>query len=335
MENLTDYHESYAGRTILVTGGAGSIGSNLIRSLLEAGAEQIVAVDDFSSSERWNLPKDARVSVIAGSILDAKVLKRAFSFEPEYVFHLAAHFANENSIDHPETDLSVNGMGTLRLLERSRLADLSRFVFASSSCSVYGREAPLPLREDFVSLHMHTPYQVTKLLGELYCNFFHDFYGLPTAIARYFNVYGPGEIPGKYRNVIPNFIWAALRRELLPITGTGDETRDFTFVTDAIDGTLRLGTMEAAIGETFNLATGTETRILEIAEIVNSVTGNTRGVEFRPRRSWDKIARRRASIEKAKNHLGYDPHTNLKEGIRAAYDWFVENYGKINRSARF
>src|SRR5271157_2224802 len=119
-------------------------------------------------------------------------MKRAFSYKPNYVFHLAAHFANQNSVDHPEEDLMVNGLGTLRALEHSRLTDVERFVFASSGCSVYGSSAPLPLREDFISIHLDTPYQLNKLVGELYCNYFFDYYKLPVSVARYFNVYGPG-----------------------------------------------------------------------------------------------------------------------------------------------
>jgi UDP-glucose 4-epimerase len=332
---LVDRYRIYEGRRILVTGGAGSIGSNLIKAMLKASPSVLVVLDDFSSSERWNLPSDSQIVVVDGSILDEAALEQAFSFKPEYVFHMAAHFANQNSIEHPEADLSVNGMGTLKLLERSQLAGVSRFIFASSSCSVYGSEAPLPLKEDFVSLHMHTPYQVTKLLGELYCNFFHDFYGLPTAIARYFNVYGPGEIPGRYRNVISNFMMKALLKESLPITGTGDETRDFTFVSDAVDGTMRLGATENAVGETFNLATGIETRIMEIAEIINDLTGNPAGVEIRPKRAWDRIERRRASIEKARKLLRYEPKTPVKEGIRLTYDWFMANSDNIRKSKIF
>ncbi len=182
----------------------------------------------------------------------------------DYVFHLAAHFANQNSVDNPETDLMVNGQGTLKVLQYSHLAKVTRFVFASSGCSVYGSQAPLPLKEDFVSLHLDTPYQITKLLGELYCNFFYNYYGLPVAIARYFNVYGPVEIPGAYRNVIPNFMWWAMHKKPLPITGTGEETRDFTFVEDIVDGTLRLGVFPEAIGDAFNLASNKETRIADI-----------------------------------------------------------------------
>ena len=213
---MTKYLSEYKGKAILVTGGAGAIGSNLTKALIKTEAAKIVVLDDLSSSERWNVPDAPNVIFIHGSVLDEEILKRAFSNKIDFVFHLAAHFANQNSVDNPETDLMVNGLGTLKVLQHSHLYKVKKFIFASSGCSVYGSQAPLPLKEDFVSLHLDTPYQITKLLGELYCNFFYNYYGLPVAIARYFNVYGPGEIPGKYRNVIPNFIWWALHKKSLP-----------------------------------------------------------------------------------------------------------------------
>ncbi len=325
----------YKGARVLITGGAGCVGSNLTKGLIKVGAARIIVLDDLSAAARWNIPADPSVTFIQGSILDEEALKRAFAPGTDYVFHLAAHFANQNSVDNPETDLAVNGQGTIKVLQYSHLTKVKRIVFASSGCSVYGSKAPLPLKEDFVSLHLDTPYQITKLLGELYCNFFHNFYGLPVAIARYFNVFGPGEIPGAYRNVIPNFIWWALQKRPLPITGTGEETRDFTFVDDIVDGTLRLGVIPAAVGDAFNLASETETRVIDIANIVNRLTGNESGIKMVPRRDWDLITRRRASIEKAGRVLGYKPTTNMEKGIKAAYDWIIQNREQIARDARF
>jgi UDP-glucose 4-epimerase len=325
----------YKGARVLITGGAGCVGSNLTKGLIKVGAARIIILDDLSAAARWNIPADPAVFFIQGSILDEEALKRAFAPGIDYVFHLAAHFANQNSVDNPETDLSVNGQGTIKVLQYSHLTKVKRVVFASSGCSVYGSKAPLPLKEDFVSLHLDTPYQITKLLGELYCNFFHNFYGLPVAIARYFNVFGPGEIPGAYRNVIPNFIWWALQKKPLPITGTGEETRDFTFVDDIVDGTLRLGVVPEAVGDAFNLASETETRVIDIANIVNKLTGNTGGVKMVPRRDWDQITRRRASIEKAGRILGYKPSMDMEGGIRQVYDWIIQNREKIARDARF
>lgn len=334
-KNVEEYLKAYEGKTIIITGGAGCIGSNLTRTLAGAGAGKIIVIDDLSSAARWNVPDAPGVVFIHGSILNEEVLKRAFSPEVDFVFHLAAHFANQNSVDNPETDLMVNGLGVLKVLQYSHLTGAGRVVFASSGCSVYGSQAPLPLKEDFVSLHLDTPYQITKLLGELYCNFFYNYYRLPVTIARYFNVYGPGEVPGAYRNVIPNFIYRALHREPLPITGTGEETRDFTFVEDIVDGTLRLGVVAGAVGGAFNLASEVETRVMDIAEMINKITGNKSGVRTVPRRDWDKITRRRASIEKAKKVLGYEPKTKMKDGIKKTYDWIVTNLDKIEVSARF
>jgi len=327
--------EHYRGKRILVTGGAGAIGSNLVKALLAAEPERVIVIDDLSSGFKWLLPEDPRLVFVQGSVLDDEKLRYAFSFKPHIVFHLAAHFANQNSVEHPETDLLVNGLGTLRTLQYSYLAGVQRFVFASSGCSVYGSQAPLPLREDFVSLHLDTPYQINKLVGELYCNYFHDYYKLPVAIARYFNVYGPGEVPGRYRNVIPNFMWWAMHGQPLPITGTGEETRDFTYVGDIVDGTLRMGFVEDAVGEAINLASGTETRIIDLANWINEITGNKAGILFKPRRDWDKAVRRRASIEKARRILGYEPKTDMKTGLRRVYEWMRENLDKIERSVRF
>jgi len=332
---MVEYLGEYEEKRILVTGGAGCIGSNLTRALLKANARKIYVLDDLSSAEKWNIPNDPSVAFIHGSVLDDDVLAKVFSRKTDFVFHLAALFANQNSIDHPEDDLLVNGLGTLKVLKHSHLAKVKKFVFASSGCSVYGSQAPLPVREDFVSLHLDTPYQITKLLGELYCNFFHNYYGLPVVIGRLFNVYGPSEIPGKYRNVIPNFIYWVLHGQALPIMGTGEETRDFTFVDDAVDGLLRLGATPEAVGEAINIASETETKVIDLAKMINDLTGNDNGVRFVGRRNWDKIIRRRASIEKARKILGYEPKIEIKKGIKKTVDWFWENRDKIEASARF
>jgi nucleoside-diphosphate-sugar epimerase len=333
--NLKEVLEQYAEKRILITGGAGCIGSNLTKTLLGASPERIIIIDDLSASCIWNTPKDPKVLFIEGSILDEEKMKRAFSFKPHFVFHLAAHFANQNSVNHPETDLLVNGLGTLKTLEYAHLVGAEKFVFASSGCSVYGSSAPLPLREDYVSIHLDTPYQVNKMVGELYCNYFHDYYGFPVATARYFNVYGPGEVPGKYRNVIPNFMWWAMNGQPLPITGTGEETRDFTFVDDIVEGTLRMGVVEEAVGEAINLASETETKVIDLANWVNEITGNNAGLSYKPVRDWDKVVKRRASISKARKLLGYEPKTDMQMGLRKVYEWFGENWENISESVKF
>jgi len=332
---MTDYLKEYKGKTILVTGGAGAIGSNLVKALAEAGAAKVIVLDNLSSAERWNIPSLPNVLFSEGDILDEIKLKRVFFEEPEYIFHLAAFFANQNSIDHPEEDLQVNGMGTLRLLEYAALTKVKRFVYASSGCSIYGSNAPMPLKEDFMSMHLSTPYQITKMLGELYCNFFQHQYEVPVVKTRFFNSYGPGEIPGQYRNVIPNFIYWAMNGKALPITGTGEETRDFTFVGDIVDGLLRAGVMDKAIGQEFNLASGREIQIKQLAEMVNKLTGNTAGINFAPPRKWDTKKRILASVERAKELIGYNPNTTFEQGLPQAIKWFKENWDNIQKAASF
>ena len=295
---MREYQGYYSGKTVLITGGAGAIGSNLTREIAQLGAKVIV-LDDHSASERWNVPSEPNVLFAEGTVQDEVVLKRVFFERPQVVFHLAAFFANQNSVDHPERDLEVNGLGTLRLLQYATMNGVDRFVYASSGCSIYGSDAPLPLKEEFMSMNLSTPYQITKMVGELYCNFFFNHYGLKVVKPRFFNSYGPGEVPGQYRNVIPNFIYWAMKGQSLPITGTGEETRDFTYVGDIVDGLLRAGYYEAAISEEFNLASGRETRIIDLAEMINGLVGNSAGIKLASRRKWDTKSRLLASVDKA------------------------------------
>lgn len=327
--------QAYEGTAVLITGGAGCIGSNLTRRLAEAGAKRVVVLDDLSAAEPWNVPQHPVVRFVKGTILDDEVLRHVFREEPDYVFHLAAHFANQNSVDHPDTDLLVNGMGLLKVLQSSNRPSVKRFLYASSGCSVYGSEAPLPLTEEFVSLSLDTPYQITKLLGELYTNYFRNRFKLPIVNLRFFNVYGPGEIPGRYRNVIPNFFWWAGQRRALPITGTGEETRDFTYVDDIVGGIMAAGIKETAVGEAMNLASGVETRVQDLAENINRLTGNVAGIERAQRRDWDTHSRRRASIERARRLIGYEPRVTIEEGLRRTHDWFRNEHANIAGSVRF
>ena len=185
-------------------------------------------------------------------------------------------------------------------------------------------------------MHLTTPYQINKMTGEMYCNFYYHHYELKTVNCRFFNSYGPGEVPGQYRNVIPNFIYWAMKGLSLPITGTGEETRDFTFVYDLVQGLIRAGYYESAIGENFNLAAGREVKIVDVASMVNEVTGNSAGIEFRQRRKWDTKPRLLASIEKAKRLINYKPLvTDFKEGFEKTIDWFKDFWEEIELSADF
>jgi len=332
---MLNIKKQYRGKIVLVTGGAGCIGSNLVKELSDIGAKKVIILDNLSSAYRWNIPEGRNIVFVEGDVRDDETLKRVFKEKPEYVFHLAAHFANQNSVDNPETNLMVNGMGTLKVLEYSQLSGIKRFVFASSGCGVYGLDSRMPFKEEDISIQLHTPYQVTKLLGELYTNYFNNLYGLPTVNARFFNVFGPGEVPGKYRNVIPNFFYWAMQGKSLPITGNGSETRDWTYVGDIVNGLLAMGIVKEAIGEAINLGSGKETKVIEMAKMINKITGNKNGIKYIERRNWDVKKRLLSSIGKAKKLLNYQPKTGFREGLGAVYKWFIENEENIKKSAEF
>jgi len=332
---MDDYYSDYDGKTLLVTGGAGAIGGNLCRKLSMLNAKKVIILDNLSSSYEWNVPRAKNIMFVKGSILDDEMLKRVFKEKPEYVFHLAAHFANQNSVDNPEIDLKVNGLGILKVLEYAQLVDITRFVYSSSGCGVYGLDSVMPFQEHDVSISLHTPYQVTKLLGELYTNYFHNLYNLPIVNARFFNVFGPGEVPGRYRNVIPNFFYWAMNAQQLPITGDGRETRDWTYVDDIVNGLLAMGIKEEAIGEAFNLGSEKEHRVIDMANMVNKLTGNEAGIVYAERRNWDVKCRLLSSVEKARKILGYRPKMIFENGLKDVHQWFTNNWNDIQKTAEF
>lgn len=330
---MRTYNE-FDGKTVLVTGGAGCVGSNLTKKLANLGA-RVIIFDNMSSAYHWNIPKHENIEFVEGDIRNDEDLNRVFKEQPDIVYHLAAHFANQNSVDQPETDLMVNGMGILKTLEHAQLTGVDRFIFSSSGCGVYGLESKMPFKEDDISISLHTPYQLTKLLGELYTNYFHNLYDLPIVNARFFNVFGPGEVPGKYRNVIPNFFYWAMNGQALPITGEGTETRDWTFVGDICNGLLAMGIEEEAIGEAINLGSGKDHRVIDMANRVNELSGNEAGIEFKERRNWDAKTKLLSSIDKAKDLLGYKPTVSFDDGLVKVHDWFVDNWDNIQESAEF
>ena len=311
---------------VVVTGGAGAIGSRLVARCLDLGTEYVVAIDNLTSGYAWLLPPDPRVRLVQADVCD--LLDLEFAATSPTVFHLAAFFANQNSVDHPRDDLHTNGLGTLTTLMWAAGRGARRFVYASAGCSIAGHGIDAPIREDMpVSLALDTPYQITKALGEFYCNYFD--HRIPTVRCRFFNSYGPGEVPGPYRNVIPNFIWRALHGEPLVITGTGDETRDFIYVDDLVSGLLAAAERPGASGEAFNLGTAIQTRIIDLAEIVIKACRSTSRIEFGPRRPWDRSIHREADISKAKTALGFQPTVGIREGIERTVDWFREHFDRI------
>ncbi|MBF0614621.1 MAG: NAD-dependent epimerase/dehydratase family protein [Magnetococcales bacterium] len=308
--------------TVLITGGAGAIGQNLCRTLLSAG-KRVIVLDDLSSGHLHLMP--AGVEFVQGSIQNDADLRQLFGgYRIDYLFHLAALFANQNSVDHPQKDLDVNALGLIKVLQYAVEFRVRKLLYTSSSC-VYGNH-PHMLEDDPCILYSwETPYAITKYIGEQYCRFWSHHHGLNTVIVRLFNSYGPGDLPGRFRSVVPNFMQLAVDGEPLPILGSGDEIRDFNYVEDTVQGIIKAMYSDTAPAEVFNLASGRGTRILDLAEEMFRVCGCEPKLEFRPRRSWDQVTRRVGIIDKAVRQLHYEPTTLLSDGLRMTHRWFLEH----------
>ncbi|HEV3190870.1 MAG TPA: NAD-dependent epimerase/dehydratase family protein, partial [Polyangiaceae bacterium] len=242
--------------------------------------------------------------------------------------------ANQNSVDHPLEDLHTNGRGTLSVLLWAAERKARRVVYASAGCSIAGHGIEeAPIREDMpVSLHLDTPYQITKALGEFYCNYFNA--QVPTVCCRFFNSYGPGEVPGRYRNVIPNFIWRAVNNEPLLITGTGDETRDFIWVDDLVEGLILASEVPDARGGAFNLGTGRQTKVRDLADMIIRACESKSRIEYTSRRPWDRSLHREADITRARTVLGFTPTFTVSEGIARTVAWFREHRADVAEAVR-
>jgi len=304
---------------ILITGGAGAIGSIMANQLSGNPEGRITILDNLSSGHVENIEMRPNVRFIQGSVESDEDLEQAFDGKIDTVFHLAANFANQNSVDFPQRDLQVNGMGTLKLLLRASNHGVKRFVYSSSSC-VYGNRNE-PLSEACREFSLDTPYAVTKLLGEQYVSFFQVHHKLETVILRFFNVYGPNEYPGRYRNAIANFFYKAMKNEEIVITGTGDETRDFNFVEDTVRAVILAGESEKAVGKVINVASGKETKIADIVEKILKMTGSKSKITKQPRRDWDTVVRRVSAVKVAEETLEYEPKIKLDDGLKKYYAW--------------
>ncbi len=313
------------GNHILVTGGLGAIGSGLTRELLKRGAGSITILDDCSSSSKEvckDILKDKRVEFIEDSIVNDAALKKAFAKSPTVVFHLAANFANQNSVDHPVKDCEVNSVGTTKVLEWSRNAKTKKFIFASSSC-IYGNASNFAV--DSIDFRPETPYAVNKLHGEYLVKFYHEYHKLDTTILRFFNSFGPGELPGRYRNVIPNFFALAMRGIPLPITGDETTSRDFNYIGNTVSATLLAVDSPVSSGKIYNVGSGKEVTIVELAKTINELTGNDAGIIMKPMRRWDTIKHRKADIGLTVTELKYEPQVDFKKHLKETYEWLHEH----------
>lgn len=297
---------------MLVTGGAGFIGANLVRMLLDHGY-QVTVLDNLSTG-RQDYLDGLPVEFVEGDILDAELVNRVVPGH-DGVAHLAAQTGVPGSLADPRRDCEVNVIGTLNMLDACRQAGVERFVFASSNAPL-GRQPP-PATEDKAPLPI-SPYGASKLAGEAYCLAYHGSWGLGTVVLRFGNVYG--SFSARKNSVVAKFFKDILTRGQITIDGDGQQTRDFIYVDDLCRAIL-LALESEVSGEVFQIATGVETSILELAVLVQEVVGRNVGVQHGPPRQGD-IRKNYSGIRKAEQMLGWRPKVDLRGGLWETWRWF-------------
>ena len=344
-------NQPFKGKTALVVGGAGFVGSNLSHMLLDQGIEKLTILDNLLSSDAINIPTDPRVLFIKGSAADQRTLEKLPN-EIDYIWHLACYHGNQSSIADPIADHENNNVTSLRLFDYlSARSNVSKVVYAAAGCAVaektYG-DAAATDEDAPVSLFHDSPYSISKLVGEMYGNFYFRQHDLPFVRARFQNVYGPREILGAgewrgtpatvWRNVTPTFIWKSLNGESLPLDNGGQVSRDFIFVEDIARGLIACA-LNGQPGDAYNIASGRETTIAELALKINALTGNSTPVDMKPARDWDRSGRRFGSTEKSKREIGFEAEALIDEGLKRTVEWTKANSAliesRINRHDYF
>jgi len=314
---------NFDGKRILVTGAAGFIGSNIVSKLLSYDCK-VIGVDNFYSGQMENVKKflnHSNFSLMKVDIRDYHYLRKMLN-GIDIIFHQAALTNVTQSVDAPFSTNEVNVIGTLNLLMLARELDVERFVFASSS-SVYGEDAARPTPEE-IRLCPLSPYGVSKLAAESYVYSFYKVYGTKTVSLRYFNVYGPNQIASPYSGVISIFIARVSNGQAPIIYGDGTQTRDFTFVGDAVQANLLAATQDKAIGQVFNVGTGNQISILELAKAILKILNKPDlKIQFEPGRPGD-IPHSQADISRAKKILNFTPQFTLQKGLTETINWFKE-----------
>lgn len=335
---------NFSNKNILVTGGAGFVGSNLCYKLLQDDIYSITVVDNLLSAEADNLPQDNRLDFIVGSIADDRVLKK-MGTDFHYAFHLATYHGNQSSIHDPLKDHENNTITTLKLCEHLKGSQfLEKLVYASAGCTVAKKtyeDVSATDENAEVNLYHDSPYQISKIIGEFYGNYYWMKYKLPFVKARFQNVYGPREILGAgqwrgtpatvWRNVTPTFIWKALYEEALPLENEGKASRDFIYVDDIVDGLIACA-LKGKEGDVYNLASGVETTIKKLAEVINELTKNPQPIEYKEARSWDRSGQRFGSTVKSEKELDFVVQVSLEEGLQKTIEWMQNNSSLIKRN---
>jgi UDP-glucose 4-epimerase len=308
---------SFGARRILVTGGAGFVGSAVTRRLVDAGA-RVTVLDDLFTGKAEELPTGAEF--VRGSVTDAALVNELVA-EHGLIFHLAARNIIASTAN-PLDDYATNIGGTLNILLAARESKVDRVVY-SSSASVYGNPRTIPINEDD-GLWTLSPYAVSKLGGENYCTAFAESYGLRVSTVRFSNVYGPHQRPDNpYSGVVSKFLVEAHAGRPITVHGDGEQTRDYTYIDDAVDATLLAAVHPRAEGEVFNVGTGIETSVNHLANSIGVALGKPIDVQHVDRRDIDNIRRRVVNIEKIRRMLRWTPQFTLERGLAETVDWYL------------
>lgn len=310
----------YQSKKVLVTGGAGFVGANLVDHLVEKGAH-VTVLDDLFTGRKENISFFDRINFIEGSVTDFDLVHQLVK-ENEIIFNLAVRNIIV-STKSPLLDFQVNTGGTFNLLLAAMTFGVERFIYTSSA-SVYGNPRYLPINEDD-TLSTLNPYAASKLSGENYCFAFYESFGVPVVILRYSNVYGLKQSPGNpYCGVISKFFDQIIHDESPQIHGDGEQTRDFTHISDAIEATLLAGINPRAIGEVLNIGSSKETSVNSLVYRILKITGSQVKPAYIDRRDIDNIRRRVLNIEKSRRILRWAPKKTLTEGLIETYKWLCE-----------
>ncbi len=309
----------------LVTGGAGFIGSNIVDELVQRGHD-VAVLDDLSTGKEANLAGvRKKIDLHIGSVTDLAAAQSACR-GADYVIHLAARTSVPRSVENPLDTNHVNIDGTLNVLVAARDAKVRRFVYAASS-SAYG-ETPMLPKVETMQPEPISPYGVTKYVGELYAQVFGRVYGLENASLRYFNVFGPRQDPtSQYSGVLSRFMLAVIEGKPPVIFGDGEQSRDFTYVENIVDETLRACEASGASGKVFNGGTGVRITLNEVLKLLEKITGEKISAKYDPPRSGD-ILHSQADISLARKVLGYEPRVGFEEGLRRTWEWYSAAFGK-------
>jgi nucleoside-diphosphate-sugar epimerase len=328
----------------VVIGGAGFVGSWVVNEILKDSNTRVTIVDNLISSEKWNISTDPRVNFIEGSAADINVLK-SIQDKVDYVYQLACFHGNQSSIARPFDDLENGLKTTLATLEWVKTSNpQARVIYSGAGCAVAEKtwDEPTAVEErESTSLLHDSPYSISKITGEMYCLYYAKQQNLDVVRVRFQNVYGPREILGAgqwrgttntvWRNVIPTFIFKALNNDDLEIFENSQASRDFIYAEDIAKGVIRAATI-GVNGKVYNLASGSETFIMDLAQLILSMTESKSNLIKKDKRDWDNSGRRYGSTKKTESELNFTANMRLFDGLKSTIEWTIENMPKISES---